>query len=227
MKNTRNVTNLIGKISLLLVLVCASKIAFGQTSQPTKATNLGIVSELTFYKLSAENLAISILNDTTVSKVSKFAFLQEYNELKIVSDQILLQLIADLKRRNRIKYYKKLDDLYTQSSIAKPKIEDVKIEKVKSYVYNLMKVDTTFKSVLDRGKSIMADIKESNPNKAFITTPSLAELTGALGFFTATIKDIRESREKKVEKICVILNDLRLKAVQDLLKKEEKKEEKK
>nr|MBK9651826.1 hypothetical protein [Bacteroidota bacterium] len=44
----------------------------------------------------------------------------------------------------------------------------------------------------------------------FPATTSVEEWTGVLSFVTATIKDIRESKEKKVEKITTILNEVRL-----------------
>jgi hypothetical protein len=226
MKNTRNITNLFSKHSLLLVLVFASQISFAQTNQ-TKATNLGIVSELVYIKLNSENLAIRILNDSTIDEEVKLSFLNKYTMLKTVSDQILLQLIADLKRRNKIKFYKKLDNVFTKNSIATATSNDVNHKKLKSYIDNFRKIDQNFQVVELSGANIVNQGKQSSFKSFLPSAASVEELTGVLSFVTATIKDVRESREKKVEKICVILNDLRLKAVQDLLKKEEKKEEKK
>lgn len=65
-------------------------------------------------------------------------------------------------------------------------------------------------------------IKE-NPNifglKGFFpSSSSVEEITGVLSFITSTVKDIRESKEKKVEKITAILDTTRLKPLQGLAK---------
>ena len=64
-------------------------------------------------------------------------------------------------------------------------------------------------------------IKE-NPNifglKGFFPSSSSVEEITGLSFITSTVKDIRESKEKKVEKITAILDTTRLKPLQGLAK---------
>ena len=64
----------------------------------------------------------------------------------------------------------------------------------------------------------------------FPSTISFEEITNVLSFVTSTIKDIRETKEKKVEKITTILNEVRLISLQDIAKgktDESEKDEKK
>jgi hypothetical protein len=74
--------------------------------------------------------------------------------------------------------------------------------------------------------------KPKNGDKSAKTDPKANALIapedalGALGFISSTIKDIREARSKKVESINLLLNDLRLSAIQELGKPKEEEEKK-
>ena len=60
---------------------------------------LGLISELVYLKNSTENTAIRILKDSTIQESTKIKFIDSYNTLKTMSDQWILQLIADMSRK--------------------------------------------------------------------------------------------------------------------------------
>lgn len=210
-----------------------ANISFAQT-QDSKAENLGLSSELVFIKLTSENLAIRIVNDTLIKEDDKIKFVNLYNDLKVISDQVILQLITDCRRKNNLRYFKKIDNLLVDKNVTQIEESDLGDSKLKGYIKNLKKIHLVYNKLMAFKTS---DKPNDNPllnmslKGFFPPAASVEELTGVLSFVTATIKDIRESKEKKVEKITTILNDVRLSSLQDLAKgktkETEKKEEKK
>jgi len=214
---------------IIIVLCLLANITFAQNTD-NKAENLGIVSELVYLKLTSENLAIRIVNDTLISEQDKIKFVNLYNDTKVITDQIIVQLISDCRRKNRLKYLRKLDKLFVSKTISQVEESDFKNDKLKGYVKNLKKANIVYFKLIAFKTT---DKPNENPllniglKGFFPAAMSMEELTGVLSFITGTIKDIRESKEKKVEKLTNILNDLRLSPLQDLAKGEKKEAEKK
>ena len=220
--------------NIAIILICLLASISIVQAQDSKAENLGLVSELVFIKLTSENLAIRIVNDTLIKEEDKIKFVNLYNDVKIISDQVILQLMTDSRRKNSLGYFKKIDNLLVEKTITQIEESDLSKMKLKGYIKNLKKINLVY-------SKLMAFKTSDKPNESpllnislkgfFPATMTVEELTGVLSFVTATIKDIRESKEKKVEKITIILNEVRLSSLQDLAKgktkEAEKKEEKK
>lgn len=220
--------------NIAIILICLLASISIVQAQDSKAENLGLVSELVFIKLTSENLAIRIVNDTLIKEEDKIKFVNLYNDVKIISDQVILQLMTDSRRKNNLGYFKKIDNLLAEKTITQIEESDLSKMKLKGYIKNLKKINLVY-------SKLMAFKTSDKPNESpllnislkgfFPATMTVEELTGVLSFVTATIKDIRESKEKKVEKITIILNEVRLSSLQDLAKgktkEAEKKEEKK
>lgn len=221
------------KIIVVLLTYLFSGISFTQ-AQDFKAENLGLISELVFIKLTSENLATRIVNDTLIKEEDKIKFVNLYNEVKVISDQVILQLMSDCRRKNNLKYFKKIDNLLVEKSITQIEESDLRKTKLKGYVKNLKKINSVYNKLIAFKTS---EKPNENPllnmslKVFFPATTTVEELTGVLSFVTATIKDIRENKEKKVEKITTMLNEVRLSSLQDLAKgttkEAEKKEDKK
>lgn len=216
---------------LIVGLLFSTTLVFGQIT--SKAENLGLVSELVYMKLISENEAIRIMNDSMISTNEKIIFVKHYNNTKVIIDQVLIQLIADCKKKNSIKYFRKLDDLLVEKTIGEINEIDLNNQKGKSYIKNLKRIKMNFDELILKSVAIprVPIVVSQQEFFGFLpATPSTEELVGVLSFITSTIKNIKDRKEKKVEKITQILDELRLKPLQELVKKEkkeEKKEEKK
>lgn len=194
-----------------------------------KVKKLGIVSELVYIKYSSENYATRILNDSTIPENFKKQFVNIYQQTKTTSDQILIQLISDIKRKNSIRFFKKLDRLFLKKEYSEITIQDFRNKKMKSYIAALQSLYTTHNNLLDFQTSQMTskELIDSLSLKGFFpSSASLEEITGVLSFVTSTVKEIRETKEKKVEKISTILESLRLEVLKSLIKQEKTKDKK-
>jgi len=214
-------------ISTAIISVAFTALCYGQSK---KADNLGLVSEIAFIKMTSENLAIRVLNDTSVSEVDKVILANYYTDVKIITDQVLLQLIADSRSKNNVKYYKKLDKLIVKKTVNEISESDLKRPKLQGYIKALKKLESSFSQIQNYKITETPDIdplSELNLKGFFPTSASVEELTGALTLVTSTIKDIREGKEKKVEKITSVLNELRLSSIQDLTNNSSKEEKSK
>lgn len=212
-------------LNIIIASCCLSANAvFGQITN-VKAENLGLISELVFVKLTSENYAIRTVNDTSISNLDKIRFVNLYNDTKVISDQIIVQLISDCKRRNSIKYFKKLDALFLSKTITQISESDFKNPKLKGYCNNLKKMNSVYSRLIafkTSSKPTKNLLNNLSLNGFFVEKASVEEGIGVLSFITSAIKDIKESKEKKVEKLTSILNELRLVSLQDLAKGEKK-----
>jgi hypothetical protein len=209
------------KITLLTSLLLSTLFLTGEENvAPPKVEKLGLISELVYLKMNTEHFAIRITNDSIIADTTKMSFVKQYNTAKTLLDQILLQLIADCRGKNSLKYYKKLDKQFSKKKFADINPDDFKKRKLKSYLVNL-KIVSAYFTRLNSFK--IEDEVELISMEGFLPAAiTAAEITGAMSFITSTIKDARESRQKKVEKITEMLNELRLNPVQQLLTKPDK-----
>ncbi|MBC8045415.1 MAG: hypothetical protein H7Y00_01325 [Fimbriimonadaceae bacterium] len=97
------------KKSILLICLFFIIIQGIAQSEDNKLNNLGLVGELTFYKQSAENHAIRIFNDKVLSDEQKSILLTKYNRVRVLNDQLILQLVSDLLKKKRTSYFKDID----------------------------------------------------------------------------------------------------------------------
>lgn len=220
--------------NIAIILFCLLTSISIVQAQDSKAEKLGLISELVFIKLTSENLAIRIVNDTLIKEDDKIKFVNLYNDIKVISDQVILQLITDSRRKNCLKYFNKIDNLLVDKNITQIEESDLSKMKLKGYINNLKKINAVYNKLMAFKTS---DKPNENPllnmslKGFFPIAMSVEDITGVLSLVTSTIKDIRESKEKKVEKITTILNEVRLLSLQDLVKgktkEPDKKEEKK
>lgn len=203
------------KLFQTLCLSILPALAFGHSH----AQYLGLVSELTHIKMYSENLALSLLNDSNNSDEFKSRVVESYNELRMLDDQFILQLTADSRTKKGLCAYRKLDKMLTCKSIAEIKKEyydkdhHYHSEKLESYVWNLI--------MLNKAHNKFAKLKEEAYSKGY-----MACYTGSEGnkkadvMMYAAVNDISSNRERKVERVTMMLEDLRLCPVQKLIKKE-------
>jgi hypothetical protein len=199
------------------LMICLLATVLLSKAQSNKAENLGLISELTFIKQTSENLAISIINDTLIKEEEKIKVINHYNNLKVISDQVILQLMTDCRRKNNLRYFKKLDKLLVKKTINEIGNSDLNSDKLNGYVKNLTKINEVYNKLIN----INLAPKTNKSNIPF------AEFTGAITLITTTIKDIRADNEKKVEKITSILNEVRISPIQNLNKVKTEEENKK
>tara|TARA_R110002096_G_scaffold72174_5_gene172236 strand:- start:15550 stop:16224 length:675 start_codon:yes stop_codon:yes gene_type:complete len=127
--------SIIYKIKILRIKIwqklypyCLCFILFLPTSaiaQNQKATQLGLVAELVHLNHQTTQMALMILNDSNLNAKVKLEFSQEYLSIKTISDQIILQFIADFNQNGKAKEFDKIDKLLTQKSIEEVKETDL------------------------------------------------------------------------------------------------------
>jgi len=179
-----------------------------------KLTKLGLVSELAYIKMSAENHLSEFIDSSSIIASEKKELLKKYLELRTAYDQIILQLISDNNKKNHIKYFKKTDRVFYRKSIEEIDEGNYR-KKVRRYISALKSANRLYKEFINF-------IPKDNPKEKSTAQDAL----GAFTFVSSTIKDIREARSKKVEAINLLLNDLRLSPIQELGKPKEDKEKK-
>jgi hypothetical protein len=219
----------IKSILFVIAFILGSNLICGQILHPIKLNKLGLVSELTYIKLTAENHLTLFLEDTTIVVSEKQELVSKYLTLKTIYDQILLELIADESRMNSIKYFKKIDNALYENDISDIDAMNYS-KKIRSYMTNLKLANAKFQefiAFIPRPKNKVDDLSITLQMKGFLpAAASVEEITGVLSFISGVIKDVREAKGKKVDAINSILNDLRLSSIQELGKPKEGKDKK-
>lgn len=199
------------------------------TANEEQNLRVGLVSELVQIKVRSENILIRVLQDSTVADQDKRKVVSAYIDVKILADQLIMQLISDCRAKNRLGFYKKIDKLFVEKK-ASAKLEgDFKRKKLQNYQSLINRLLKEFKGLVN----ILEDTPEPKLFESlgykglFSSRPSLEEATGVLSFVSSTIKDARESRQNKVEKVTAILVELRLAPLQDLMKSSESEKDEK
>lgn len=137
---------------------------------------------------------------------------QKYASVKIAFDQILIQMMADMKAKNKIRLYKKLNrNLIDHQSIQNMNVSG---RLTGRYVTQLKKADLLFKQIVNDYDAKMLPTPITDPSIKFAVEPgSVADL---LGLVWTPIKDIHDMKAGKVESITTLLNDLRLTPLSEL-----------
>ncbi|PZU79268.1 MAG: hypothetical protein DI529_17615 [Chryseobacterium sp.] len=217
------------KTKLLLLLVLWAGVVWGQRNEfifTRKAKEMGFVAYLTQLKYKSEIQMNNLINEKPNEKSKKE---QEenrlkkekiYKSLKISVDVLLNQMLADLYKSNSLRLYRSADK-YIKKQEEFP-------EKYSSYKDFLKHIDSL-------SNSLSADKNENNTND------NLKSMTESSGFFDIVLasdwtsvgtlvfdvfKTNQENRQKKVENMVTILNQLRLKNISELKEKDEDKKEK-
>jgi hypothetical protein len=203
---------------LFISLLCVMCISVA-TAQPPKAEYLGVIAELSFIKNSSENLARRVINDTSISDRDKINFVILYNDLKAISDQIISQIIADSRRKNHLKNYKLIDDLFCFYKISEMNGIMTTNAKVKTYLMHFTSINFLHTQLLDFRSA-------SNPNEKISLTANLSGLfeyhhsqvsdNNAVTLSTQTILTRRAVREIRVSNVTRLLESTKLSPIQDL-----------
>lgn len=126
-------------LSLILLLPIS---AF---SQDQKATKLGLVAELVHLNRQTTQLAVMILNDTNLTAKVKLEFCEEYRAAKKISDQVILQFIADFSENGKSKDFHKIDKLFKEKTI-----EEMQVADINGSASNYLKALLQYKTLCDQ-----------------------------------------------------------------------------
>ena len=182
-----------------------------------KQEKLGLIGELTYLKLTAENQGLIKLNDSILTSYDKSRFINLYNNMKVLSDQFLLQYISELNKRNSLRLYKKMDNLLFTKRLSEVTNADLNNKKLEQFKSALVKVQAAHNELINFKKTPDSDQPVLSTQSFWPAAITLAEITGALTFVTSTLKSIKEGNQKKVEKIASMLEASRLKSPQELI----------
>ncbi len=166
--------------------------------------NLGLVSQLVELKYVSEASSAKIITDTARTKQQKDSALANYNEVRIRIDRIIYQMIADMRERNSVKIYMRLNKYYSTHSLSET--EGSK-ENIKSYVLAFRELYSTYKRNINRDESKL--LKE-------LITPAIVLSIVDTGW--TILKGVKERQGKKVDGISEMLDNLRLNPPPDLAK---------
>lgn len=173
------------------------------------ALHLGLVSELSVMKNSAEQYLIR--NKAVIGKDPNVT--AYYEDAMNAIDQIILQMTSNMKEKNRLRLYRKLNSSIVGSSLDQISNNNNNRD-VSMFLQALKTAHQKFKKLIEYKSQLGGAIADFD-----IT----AGVTGVAGI----LESIRDFREKKVDKICTVLDSLRWQKPEDLLKpKEDKPDEK-
>ncbi len=180
------------------------------SAQTSKLTNLGLVSQLVEMKYVSEAYLSGILSQEPTGAnyaANKKEAIKNYNLVRVQVDRIIYQLAADMKRKNSVCLYKKLEKYYKKHNLSDT-------QNAKNCYKNYSEAIATAYG------SYYQMTHQQGPSKALAIDAIISLIENAW----TMAKDIHEMRGKKVDGIVEILNNLRLNPPSDLNKKE--KEEK-
>jgi hypothetical protein len=151
--------------------------------------DLGLVAYLAEIKILAETKMEQVLNDSAylTNEGKSKEIRSTYTQLRVYVDQLVLQLIADCKRKNNIAIYRNLDNHFKGNTTIKNKA----FEKL------LKAIDAEYTEV--------KKFSFKTENTAALTA-SVEEITGAVGIVWGIIESARDFREKKVAGLAEMLD---------------------
>lgn len=187
----------------LAVLACVPD-TFSQT---VRLNNLGLISDLVYMKANAENLFSLIMNDSCINSTDKDKLLPRYINVKTQVDQFVFQLNADLRTNGNLRLYKRLN-----KDIIEKKTSD-KDCKIDNYVKQFNTIENSFTDMMNTG----IVIKRSKKSERELNPDLIDSFTGVAGLVYGGIKDIKEARIAKMDKITEVLALMRLCPVKELL----------
>lgn len=187
-------------------------VAFGQNKN-----SLGLAYELAQIKVESERiLQLALLKEpvkadaVTKHMAVETDVVKQYMAVKASFDPILTQLMADLQLRNRLGLYRKLDEA-VKSSTNLGNLPGTGSGVAQSYSGALKDAYKKYTDLIST---------ETNEYRVNLVEPSDI-ISGATLLFDV-IKDIRDARTKKVEKIVALLESLRLSPVDGIDKTDNK-----
>lgn len=196
--------------------------------QPVHQNNLGLISYLVHVKMVSENIvvpqlaALDSLNTADSAKVNSVekreivemrgkikSLIREYICLKISYDEIILQLMADLKAQNNICLYKKINTQIKSKTDTVFFKEKNKCKSVERYRFAFSEASKAFNTFNTKRVPLHGH------GFAFVGFADVS-LTDAAGFVWGMVKDTHDMNKDKVDGICEMLDSIRLSDVGDL-----------
>jgi hypothetical protein len=219
-------------VSIFICLKSLSAQDFGSASISNQHSKLGFISQLVFNKGAAEQTMIAMINDTAFYDHTPYHKITDdekkklqanakemdrlYNNIRLKTDQLLLQLSADMIRKNGKRPYKLIDNSF------KSKGNTTGLSAENEYRKILDAIDkdiSAFYAIYHNFKNPGAGA----PFKALLSVDNILSMTEQAWTIIASARD---AREKKVAGITGMLDKLRLNAISDLGASEEKEEKK-
>lgn len=206
---------------LLFLLVSQSLSGMNRSKliSEDNSESLGLLGELILIKVSSENLALSVMHDTSLTGDRKVKFVSQYNVTKTLLDQFVIQLIADSKRRNRLKYYDKLDALLLSKKREELTGKEFgRNKKLNAYALSLKKLSHQFAILEVKYNNPLNGVAvESFDSLKLVNGAMIEQALGVAEFVSASIELVLEAREKRASSITEILSSARMKSLQELL----------
>lgn len=195
------------KIILMLLFVW-TVLAQGQEAKfeiTENSKKMGFVAYLTQLKYKSEFQMSKLVNSNQYSvQIDKAEeFNKTYNLLKTNIDILINQMSVDLYKSNRLRLYKATDN-YMKKNRKFP-------SKYSSY-----------EDCLERIKSLSSSLEFKNYSS--IAGVPIADWESLGTLVLDVVKMEQENRQKKVEKVVSILNQLRLKSITELKDEKDKKQ---
>ena len=188
---------------LFLALVCAVN-SFGQTEEKNQQINFqefGLVAYLTDLKINSEIKMKKLVDNPQYEFQTEKARQIDlnYNELKINIDILINQISADIKKKNSLRLYRRLNNFYKYRKPLPSK-----------YLY--------YEKLIKRIEELSVSLKFESFSS--MVGESLSDYTDVGSLALDIIKFNQEIRQKKVDKIVNIISQLRLKDINLFIDKE-------
>ena len=175
----------------------------------------GVISMLQYAKnFSEQAFTIEYLELTTDERAE---MIRRYDSLKTQFDMFIGQLVAQLRIRNRLGIYRYLDRQVFKKELQKEKKSEADKKKRVQFEWRLVEAISSFKRFVSWVESEKIG---QTPSSTWWEGSSPTDVGG---FAFGVYKLAQETRIKKVEKICGMLDSLRFKASSELIGKEKKK----
>jgi len=208
------------KIFILSLIVTLTMNVYAQNE---RLQHLGLISELVYIKYSSEAIANTAFDSLKLNLVDT-TLISLYYTTRIMVDQMVLQLEADMKVNNSIRYYKQLDKLLTKNILSDLDMDQGN-GKIISYKIGLFQINQAYNNLLTyyKKKKFGSNEKEVTDKKKsgfddkgltnLISTSIIPTVTDMIPLWNAIntiITQHTEAKAKKVTAICTILDSLRL-----------------
>jgi hypothetical protein len=207
---------------ILVLLTLAAGLNLNAQNNPR---NLGLMSQIIYVKNISENYMVALLTDSSQSKESKENTILNYNEVKMQYDQVILTLEQDMFLANSYREFKKLDKALRNSKTDTIDPRSLKDKKLQLYAMRLNKAYRTFQTSIYQ----KCFLDPKHPQAAGMGTTALCgsyfmklipctagEIVAVGTIISAAIKNANDMKEKKVNKIAMMLDQLRLKSTAEL-----------
>jgi hypothetical protein len=103
-----------------IVIVCIVPVlfCFSLSVHAQKEVNTGLVSGLIRIKYQSEDFLLQTLS--AASPQQSFQAVRDYNTTRALTDQILYQLMADMRAKNSVRIFRKLNRYYKAHALSEP-----------------------------------------------------------------------------------------------------------